>query len=163
MPRYRKSLFRSYVDTETGEENIIESAKEWTVKLNEDQFYFSFIDYFKSWFNLKSASTIKILAWMCNNAEFNTGKTKITAGDKKDIMNICDIKSPNYIYKCIKELKAKDLITGDKGIYYINPCIFWKGDLKVRKKLMKNSEFCLNFEIKPIEEETNNNENNGDN
>ena len=85
---------------------------------------------------------------MCSMAEYNTGKVSVSTQDRK---RLCDLYSidPSQYSRYIKDLIAKGLITGEKGAYYINPGIFWKGDRSSRFDLLKEGglEFTLKFVI----------------
>lgn len=163
MMKLKTRVIREIVDPETGILSTIEDSKIFTGKIKEDAFYMTFIQFASPLFSLKSASAQNLLVWLCNHAEYNTGRISLSAGDRMQILKDCDIRNNNTITNNLKILKDKGLIEGGHGIFFINPEIFWKGDLNIRRKMLENGEFCFKFTIKPIEKETNNNENNGDN
>ena len=54
----------------------------------------------------------------------------------------------NQVTNNLKKLKDLNLISGDKGSFIINPEIFWKGELAVRKKeLLENKDLKVSFEL----------------
>ena len=85
------------------------------------------------------------------NAEFNTGKVFLTTGNRAILCKDLNISS-NTLTNNLRKLKDANLISGDKGDFVINPQIFWKGDLSVRKKLLEDSEIQIKFEITPKSE-----------
>lgn len=60
---------------------------------------------------------------MCNKAAFNTGQISLSSKDRLDLMNELDIKKTT-LSNALKELADKNLISGSKGSYTINPQIF---------------------------------------
>ena len=55
-----------------------------------------------------------------------------------------DIKNSNFT-KYINELKQHKVIVGSRGLYLINPEIFWKGDRNIRNQAVKNKLFYIKF------------------
>lgn len=144
----KQSTIREVVDVTTGEVSVIEDSKVYSEKLNCDKFYMTFIDYISPYYRLNSENARKILVWMCEHAEFNTGKVSLTAADRVKMaadIGICS----NTITNNLKKLKELKLIDGEKGSFVINPQIFWKGDKSVRDSLLKTEEFKIKFSIEP--------------
>ena len=114
----------------------------------EDQFYMVYFKHLSSYFQINSVKELYLIAEMCSMAEYNTGKVSVSTQDRK---RLCDLYSidPSQYSRYIKDLIAKGLITGEKGAYYINPGIFWKGDRSSRFDLLKEGglEFTLKFVI----------------
>lgn len=146
-----KSSESSFYD-ENGQLQSTTTHKEFVHKVTESEpFYMVFIDYVKWMYNVKSATTIKILHQLMEMADFNTGEVSLSPGKRKDIMDQFNIsrssftQSLNYlIEQNILQRKVKEVINKDtgelikeevKGEYRINPDMFWKGDLKKRKEL----------------------------
>ena len=142
MARYKDVT--TVLNMETGD--YIVTKREWSEKIKPETFYMSFIENMSGFFKLKSSSDIKLLVKMCTIAEFNTGTvslataTRITIAEELDITN-------SQISKSINNLIALKLITGGKGIYTINPSVFWKGDAKSREALMKNNSINITISI----------------
>ena len=114
----------------------------------EDQFYMVYFKHLSSYFQINSVKELYLIAEMCSMAEYNTGKVSVSTQDRK---RLCDLYSidPSQYSRYIKDLIAKGLITGEKGAYYINPGIFWKGDRSSRFDLLKEGglEFTLKFVV----------------
>jgi len=91
-------------------------------------------------YNVKSATTIKILHQLMEMADFNTGEVSLSPGKRKDIMDQFNIsrssftQSLNYlIEQDILQQKVKEIVNKDtgelikeevKGEYRINPDMF---------------------------------------
>lgn len=134
------------VNTETGEVQTVATSKEYSIKIESDKFYMTFIDYISPMYKLKSENARKLLIWMCCHAEWNTGEVNLTAADRVNISNelgICN----NTITNNLQALKKLNLISGEKGKFIINPQIFWKGDTKTRGQLLQNSELKIKFSL----------------
>lgn len=106
----------------------------------------TFIDYMNPVFGIKPAKAKFLLAWLCQHAEFNTGKISISALDRKQICKELDITN-NCISNYLSTLKRLKLIDGEKGTFLINPKVFWKGELAARKNLLKDSKIQITFSI----------------
>jgi hypothetical protein len=143
---FSQLVVKEYVDTETGEILSYESQKTFTQKIEKDKFYITYIDFIAPFFQLKSAKAKDLLIWMCNNAEFNTGRVLMPTEVRDKVSKELDI-SPNGITNNLKALKDLNLISGQKGTFTINPKIFWKGDEKARKAFMNEKEIQIKFSI----------------
>ena len=146
MKKIVQSIEREYVDTQTGEITTVETAKVFTERIKEDSFYMTFIDFVAPLYKLTSETARKLLTWMCEHAEFNTGKIKLTSADRKEIVSKFNITN-NTITNCLSTLKKLKLISGSSGNFEINPQIFWKGDLSIRREILKNNDFQVKFTI----------------
>ena len=143
---FNQIVVKEYVDTETGEVLSYESQKTFTQKIEKDKFYITYIDFIAPFFKLKSAKAKDLLIWMCNNAEFNTGRVLLNANIRSEISKELDM-STGSITNNLKALKDLNLISGEKGTFTINPQIFWKGDEKARKAFMNEQEIKVKFSI----------------
>ena len=146
MPKLQQIVQREIVDSQTGEVVKIDSSRTFTTKVTEDSFYMTFIDYISPLFGLKPEGAKNLLIWMCQHAEFNTGKVSLTTADRKEIHTTLGL-ATNSISNYLKTLKTLKLISGENGSYLINPQIFWKGDLTARKDLLKNTELRITFDL----------------
>lgn len=133
------------VNPETGEIVTLVSAKEYSTRIKPDTFYMTFIDYISPLFKLKSENARKLLTWMCCHAEYNTGTVHITAADRKEIASSLNI-AITTITNNLAKLKELGLITGESGKFQINPMIFWKGDTKVREKMINELKITFSIE-----------------
>ena len=144
--KFNQVIVKEYVDKDTGEILSYESEKTFTQKIDKDKFYITYIDFIAPFFQLKSAKAKDLLIWMCNNAEFNTGRVLMPTEVRDKVSKELDI-SPNGITNNLKALKDLNLISGQKGTFTINPKIFWKGDEKARKAFMNEKEIQIKFSI----------------
>lgn len=151
MPKYHSIIQREILDPETGELTPIETGKYFTERVQEDSFYMTFIDYVSPLFGLKPEGAKNLLVYMCQHAQFNTGQVSLTTADRKQITKELGL-SNNSITNYLKKLKDLKLISGESGLYMINPQIFWKGDLNIRRNLLKNAELKISFDLKINEE-----------
>lgn len=137
---------REIRDNITGEVISMETSKTIRTKVKSDSFYITFIKFIAPFYSLKSETAQRLLVWMCEHAEFNTGKVYMPTDIRKDISLVLNI-SNNAITNNLKKLKDAKLISGANGVFNINPKIFWKGDLKVREKLLEEKNIKLDFAI----------------
>ena len=96
----------------------------------------TFIDFVAPLYKLSSESARKLLSWMCEHAEYNTGRISLAAGDRLKIASTFGI-SNNTITNSLASLKKLGLISGSKGVFEINTNILWKGYLTIRKRHLK--------------------------
>lgn len=61
MPKLQSICQREIVDSKTGEIIKIDSARTYTKKISEDEFYMTFIDYVSPLFGLKPDSAKNLL------------------------------------------------------------------------------------------------------
>lgn len=140
-----QSTQREVVDPETGEITVIESSKTFKARVSTDTFYMTFLKTLSSYYKIAN-NTVKLLTWMCEHAEFNTGKVSLTTSKRREIIDSLEI-SNNTITNNLKKLKDANLISGDGGEFIINPEIFWKGEIKERDKLLKDKELKITFSL----------------
>lgn len=138
----------SRVLDENGFERVRTETKQFVYKADEEPFYNVFIKYVKWMFDIKSIITLKVLVFMLEIAEFNTGKVSLTSGERARVIEGLGI-AQSALSRAIKELLLVGAITrvthldkntgeiiARKGEYIINPEMFWKGELKKRKQLV---------------------------
>lgn len=143
---FQQIVVKEQIDAATGEVLSYESEKTFTQKIDKDKFYITYIDFIAPFFKLKSAKAKDLLIWMCNHAEFNTGRVLIPSEIRNQISKELDM-SPNGITNNLKALKDLNLISGERGVFMINPQVFWKGDEKARKAFMNEKEIQIKFSI----------------
>lgn len=143
-----QTIVREEVDKTTGEVFTFESKKVFTEKINPEHFYMTFIDYVAPIYNLHSEVARKMLDWMCERAQYNTGIVDLSTSKRQQMCKDLSITS-NQITNNLKKLKELKLIEGDKGTFIINAEIFWKGDLSARREeILKNKNLQVSFELK---------------
>ena len=132
-----------HIDTTTGEIISYSDSKEIQLKENEP----FFLTYSKQIMALYSTdvlnATTKVLYKMLEYSEWNTGKVFMTADRVEEIMSICNISRATY-HRAVKELIDKGIIIKGKGSYTIAEEMFWKGELKMREKII-NAKMQLTF------------------
>lgn len=133
------------VDCNTGEVQELTTTKTFTIQTqSSDEFYMTFIEYSALLFQLKSEPAKRVLAWMCNNMEYNKGTISIPTKQRKQLCEELQMDSPQLTH-CIKKLKDLNILTGDRGFYTLNPLLFWKGTLTERGKLLKAKDLKISF------------------
>lgn len=146
MGKFNTLCERQVLNPETGELVTIESQKTFTTKVTEEQFYMTFVNFIGPIFDLKPERAKDLLIWMLKHAEFNTGIVQLPTATRKQVSEELSM-SNNSITNYLKVLKNKKLISGDCGVFTINPQIFWKGELAARKELLKDKNIKISFGI----------------
>lgn len=123
------------VNPETGEITGLESEKKFVYNVESDSFFMTFINFMSPMFRLKGDNAKNILSWMCANAEYNIGKVYLTSSRIDELSQTLGMPKQS-VYNSLLELKKLNLISGNRGSFQINPEIFWKGELSVRKQLL---------------------------
>lgn len=145
--RITQTIQRDVVDLTTGEIITVDSQKTFTEKVNPEKFYMTFIDYVAPIYQLHSEVARRMLDWMCEHAAFNTGIVDLSTSKRQQMCTELNLAN-NQVTNNLKKLKDLDLISGEKGTFKINPEIFWKGELSVRKKeLLENKDLKVSFEL----------------
>ena len=125
-----------YIDPSTGE--VSSYSKHKSVQLKETEPFF--LTYSKQILALYSTdvlnATTKVLYKMMEFAEWNTGKVYMSADRVDEILQTCHISRATY-FRSVKELLDKGIITKGKGSFTIAENMFWKGELKMRDKVIK--------------------------
>ena len=92
----------------------------------------------------KEQNTFILLASLI---EYNTGKINFNKEDRVNMckqLNISNTQFSNHL----KVICKLDLMKGEKGLYYINLEVLWKGDVDARNEYLKKKGFkvTINFE-----------------
>ena len=122
MKQIVHEVARNVVDTYTGEIISETVSKTFSVKKESEPFFLTYSKYMSVLFNLNSISAIKLLWKMLEIAQQNTGVVSITAPLKKQILAELDI-SVSIYGKAINMLRDAEIISGERGLYTINPKI----------------------------------------
>lgn len=141
-----QDIERSTIDSRSGEVVQVTTQKTFTTKYESDKFYMTFVEFIAPFYQLKSNSLKNLLVYLCEHAEFNTGKVALTTAARKQTCEFLGI-SNNSLTNYLKKLKDANLISGKDGEFMINPQIFWKGDTVTRKKLLDTEEIKINFSL----------------
>ncbi len=146
MTKYKstiESIIVEAVDKDTGELTVTTQRKVVKHKVSADKFYMVYLHSINVYGEL-TGGEIKVLAGLNTFAEYDTNRVYLTA-DRR--IKICDIMNMTLggVANCIMSLKKKDIISGTRGTYTINPYYFWQGTLRERDNVMK--ELVHTFEI----------------
>jgi hypothetical protein len=128
-----KTTEREILDKETGELVQVANEKVFAVDVPNDKFFMVYIENLASFYKIKSSIDKNVIIWMCEHAEYNTNKVRLTSSDRKQMCEDLDIKNSGLSLS-LKRLKENGLITGEGGMFEISPELFWKGDSLTRKK-----------------------------
>lgn len=142
MARHKKFLQNeeTSVNKETGE--LVTLVKRYAVKVTSEDFYMTFFTSLAGFFALKSAVDIKVMVKMCEYAQFNTGQVDLSPAARLEFCEHLKI-SNQQLTNALRALKSKNLLSGDKGRFLINPSVFWKGSTEVRAKLLEDKSFQI--------------------
>jgi hypothetical protein len=122
-------------DRTTGE--LVTVKKTFAVKSKTtEEFFMIFLSGMNALCALSRPSDIKILACLCERAEYNTGVVRLTSLDRASIMDKLSIK-PQAFSNSLSRLRSANLVTGHRGAYEVNPQHFWKGETNERQRLLK--------------------------
>lgn len=123
------------------------TRKDYSMEVSIDEYYYNFIKFISPIYELTCITDAKILAYMCENCEFNTAKVRITAADRKKLLGITGVKT-QAISNAIARLKGLGLVSGEGGVYMLNPEIWWKGNMKTRRELLESDGFTVSVLFK---------------
>lgn len=104
-------------------------------------FYMTFAEFVNPVHRLKSANDISVLGMLCKYMDYNN-QANLTTKARKEICEVIGISS-SVFSRSLASLKEKGFITGEEGVFDINPFIFWKGSSKEREKLLKGEGLAL--------------------
>lgn len=88
----------------------------------------------------------ELFIWLCNHTKFDTTQVLLSTGIRKELSEELNM-SQSCITTNLKALKDLNLISGERGVFTINPQVFWKGDEKARKAFMNEQEIKIKFSI----------------
>lgn len=130
-----------------GTERVRTTKKVVVHKLETENFYMVFANYVHWLYGLKGVVPVKVLHYLMEHAQINTGRVAMTPGMRRDILEDLDI-SRTAFTKAIDQLVELKVLsrvyrtveeTGEmierKGEYMMNPEMVWKGDKEKRKEL----------------------------
>lgn len=132
------------VNEQTGEVVKVTTSKTYTIKSSTEEFYMTFISSCASLFKLKSPTDLKLTIKLCMLAEYNTGKVYLATEVRQEICKELGIVT-QQLTNSLKSLKDKEIIEGGKGVFTLNPLIFWKGTSNERSKIMKDLKISISI------------------
>lgn len=139
-------------DPETGELHLLETSKTFRTRVEPDRFFSIYIERLASLYGIKQLSDIKVMIALCELAQYDTGVIHLNKNVRRTIQTKTKV-SPTNLSKNIKRLAELDLLKYEDGTVTINPRIFWKGSMKVRRDLLKVGG--LSFKVELYEPEKN--------
>ena len=134
------------VDLDSGQIIRTTTQKTFSVKVEQDEFFMTYVKYLSAFYELKYADDIKILIKFCEICKFDTGEISLSTGLRKEIEQELNISTSSFS-KSLKRLKDKGLVLGDKGLFSINPQLHWKGSNKTRAEVLKEKKVSVNLEF----------------
>jgi hypothetical protein len=147
------------VNTDTGE--VITVQKEYTIGTTTEAFFLVFLASLQSLYELKSATDIKLLAYLCSTCQFNTNIVHLPKAVRKEICTRLDITNQT-LSNSLGALKKLGLLSGDGGSFTINPDVMWKGSIKERDKWMKGEGLDMVIKFRDLTKENQTNQTNQD-
>lgn len=144
--KYNKRL-KNQTTLENSEGVKTVTSKEFSIAINGDSYYYTFINMMSPFYEINCITDAKVLAYMCERCEFNTGIVKITPADRKALVALTGVMT-QAISNAISRLRGLGLISGGGGVYSVNPEIWWKGSMKTRSELLEKEGFSVSFNFK---------------
>jgi len=135
------------IKDELGNERVRTLKKVVVHRTDNENFYMVFINYVSWLYGLKGIVPVKVLHYLMEKAQINTGRVALTAGMRKVMMETLDISRSAFSLainqlveaRAISKVFHTDKDTGEelevKGEYWINPEMLWKGDREKRAEL----------------------------
>ena len=132
---------------EQGNERVRTTRKVVVHKMENENFYMVFTNYVGWLYNLKGVMPFKVLHYLMEHAQVNTGRVALTTGMRQEMMEelsmsrsafwlaITQLTEANVISKVYRVNKSTGEQTESKGEFIINPEMLWKGDREKRAEL----------------------------
>ena len=99
----------------------------------------SYISIYGGYYNVMQKllpTSRNVLIWMAFNSEVDRGRVVVQSDAQQRLLRELGISMVTY-YKCLRDLKANNVIRGVNARYYLNPRFVWKGGDKRRRDFMK--------------------------
>lgn len=135
------------VDQNTGE--VLTVTKSYSVKTTSENFFMTFISSLASFYKITSITDVKVLTFLCTNANFNSGHVSLTAAKRKELIDELKLNNRQTVTNSLKRLKGLGLIAGDNGEYDIDPRVFWKGSTDERDKILRRQGLEITMKFSP--------------
>ena len=130
-----------------GVERVRTTKKVVVHKMESENFYFVFTNYVQWLYDLKGVVPVKVLHYLMEHCQINTGRVSLTSGMRMGLVNDLGISRGAFI-AAIKQLNDLGVLTKvyytdkqtgeqieSRGEYMMNPEMVWKGDREKRKEL----------------------------
>jgi hypothetical protein len=88
-------------------------------------------------------TSMKVFLWMVFNSELEKGRVTIQSLTQKRLLKECQISQVAY-FKCLRDLKANNMIRGFRAVYFINPNFAWRGTHKNRMRFIEQYPYVQN-------------------
>lgn len=126
-----------YTDPSTGE--VLNYSRHKSVQMKETEpFFLTYSRHILALYNTDVLNaTTKVLYKLMEFAEWNTGKVYMPKERVVEIMDVCHISKATY-HRAIKELLDIGVITKGEGTFTIAENMFWKGEIRMRDKIIKS-------------------------
>lgn len=123
------------------------TSKEYAIEVDAESYYYTFIKSMAMFYDVNCITDVKILAFLCERVQFNTGEVRVTSKDRRLLTEVTGVKT-QAISNAIRRLKGLGLIAGDSGVYRVNPEIWWKGSMRTRQEMLNGDGFKLSLVFK---------------
>lgn len=135
------------VDPDTGQIIITDTQKTQVVTLqDEDKFFMVYLSMLQSFYQIKYVKDVMLLVKLAELSDYNTGHVELSAKLRLQICEELGIK-PSNLSSTFRRLVDSGLLLGEKGSYTLNAGLFWKGDSKTRKQILKDKGLELNIKF----------------
>ena len=98
-------------------------------------------------------TSMRVFLWMVFNCELDKGRIAIQSFTQKRLLKECGISQVAY-FKCLRDLKANNMIRGFRAIYFINPRFAWRGSHKNRMRFIEQYPYIQNERLSKNDEKT---------
>lgn len=142
----RKSLKHSTIvestNHATGETTTTETQKTFSIQTTSESFYLTFLSFIQEYIGLNDAEK-KVLAIICTEMDFNKNSFSMNKSRREYLCDTCNM-AYQTLANTMTNLKKKCVIEVLNGEVIVNPKFLWKGDLKVRERVLKDKGLTLN-------------------
>ncbi len=149
MAKYNKRISHKEINIERKEDgrSVTQTReKTFNIAIEQDTFYMSYVENMAGFWNLTSATDMKLLAFLCTKAEFNTGKVILSRVLRESLCDQLKIHS-TQISRSLRSLRQKELIVVNLDEIDINPTVFWKGSNDARNKLLREDGLAVKIKF----------------
>jgi DNA-binding transcriptional ArsR family regulator len=134
------------VDKQTGE--VATVKKEVTLQAGPDDFFMVFLTHLSSLFKITNSTDVHVLVKLCELCQFNSNTVSLSTNQRREITEQLKITQQTFT-NSLRSLRKAGLVTGERGLFTLNPEIVWKGSVNSRNRLLRSSEgIQLNVKFK---------------
>lgn len=123
------------LDKETGELVEQTESKTWVVSGPGEEFFQVYTQVLGIICGIKQFAAVKVLCKFLEKVDFNNNIVEVSKAGKQKICQELGISTPTY-YNAINQLKELKLISGEGGMFTVEPELIWKGTIARRKELL---------------------------